>query len=82
MGKPVYVCCQRARQYDEYSRRQLQNGSMREFICVTDPKRLHGLHGIRAVLLLPMHDAHLAVDFKDALQSALADWTEEDYRGD
>lgn len=82
MGKPVYVCCQRARQYDEYSRRQLQNGSMREFICVTDPKRLHGLHGIKAVLLQPMYDAHLAVAFTDALRAALADWTEEAHHDD
>lgn len=77
MSKRVYVCCQLARQYDEYSRRQLQNGSMREFICVTDPERLRGLHGIRAVLLQPIYDVYLAVAFTDRLREICANWTEE-----
>lgn len=81
MARRVYVCCQRPQQYDEYTRRELQNGAMRDFICVTDPERLRGLHGIKAVLLQPMYDAHLAVAFTAALRAAVADWWEEHASG-
>lgn len=80
MSKKVYVCCQHAYQYDEYTRLKLQRGSRRHYQCVTDPERLTGLTHIDAVLIIPMHDHVLAITFAEKLRVAFANWTEEDLR--